>query len=78
MARAGLAHGDLSPYNILVHNGRLVLIDLPQVVDVVTNPRGREFLVRDVRNVAKWFGARGLDVDPDDLAGDLLADAGVR
>jgi len=78
MARAGLAHGDLSPYNILVHHGRLVLIDLPQVVDVVTNPQGRDFLVRDVRNVAKWFGARGLDADPDDLAGDLLADAGVR
>jgi RIO kinase 1 len=78
MARAGLAHGDLSPYNILVHDGRLVLIDLPQVVDVVTNPQGRDFLVRDVRNVAKWFGARGLDVDPDDMAGDLLADAGVR
>ena len=41
MARAGYAHGDLSAYNILVHDGRLVIIDLPQVVDVVANPRGR-------------------------------------
>jgi RIO kinase 1 len=40
LARCGLAHGDLSPYNILVQDGRLVLIDLPQVVDVVANPRG--------------------------------------
>src|SRR5262249_60195966 len=39
MARAGLAHGDLSAYNLLVHDGRLVIIDLPQVVDVVTNPQ---------------------------------------
>jgi RIO kinase 1 len=78
LSRAGLAHGDLSPYNILVHHGRLVLIDLPQVVDVVANPQGRDFLLRDVRNVAKWFGARGLEIDADSLAADLLADAGVR
>ena len=40
MARAGFAHGDLSAYNLLVHDGRLVVIDLPQIVDVVANPRG--------------------------------------
>ncbi len=52
LARAGLAHGDLSPYNLLVHRDRLVIIDLPQVVDVVANPQGREFLARDVRVVS--------------------------
>jgi RIO kinase 1 len=78
LARGGLAHGDLSPYNLLVHQGRLVLIDLPQVVDVVINPQGRDFLVRDVRNVAKWFGARGLDPHVDELCEQLLYDAGVR
>ena len=36
LARDGLAHGDLSAYNLLVHDGRLVMIDLPQVVDVIT------------------------------------------
>ena len=41
LARAGYAHGDLSPYNILVHEGRLVIIDLPQIVDVVANPQGK-------------------------------------
>ena len=40
LARAGLAHGDLSPYNLLVHDGRVVAIDLPQVVDLVSNPAG--------------------------------------
>ena len=39
MARDGLAHGDLSAYNLLVWDGRVVMIDLPQVVDVVANPR---------------------------------------
>ncbi|WP_407676318.1 serine protein kinase RIO [Plantactinospora alkalitolerans] len=81
LARAGLAHGDLSPYNLLVHDGRLVLIDLPQVVDVVANPSGREFLTRDVRVVATWFAARGLSgdlVDPGVLTERLLREAGMR
>jgi RIO kinase 1 len=79
LARCGLAHGDLSAYNILVHNGRLVLIDLPQVVDVIANPHGPGFLTRDARNVANWFAARGLsDVDTDQLVKELLAEAGIR
>jgi RIO kinase 1 len=77
LARAGLAHGDLSPYNVLVHDAHLVLIDLPQVVDVVINPRGASFLARDVSVMAKWFTARGLSVDADALIADLLVDAGI-
>ena len=60
LARHGLTHGDLSAYNLLVHDGRLVLIDLPQVVDVIGNPQGPEFLARDVRRVGEWFAAHGL------------------
>jgi RIO kinase 1 len=60
IAREGHAHGDLSAYNLLVHEGRLVIIDVPQIVDVIANPRGRSFLERDVRNVGAWFVARGL------------------
>ncbi len=60
LARLGLAHGDLSAYNLLVHRGRLVMIDLPQVVDVIANPGGPGFLDRDAANVAAWFTARGL------------------
>jgi RIO kinase 1 len=78
MARAGFAHGDLSPYNILVQDGRLVLIDLPQIVDVIANPQGRDFLIRDANNVAKWFAARGLDVSGEDLANDLIFEANIR
>ncbi|MGI5244287.1 serine protein kinase RIO [Dactylosporangium sp. CA-139066] len=78
LARSGLAHGDLSPYNLLVHGDRLVLIDLPQVVDVVINPGGADFLARDVTNVARWFTGKGLAVDPEPLIVELLHDAGVR
>jgi RIO kinase 1 len=60
LAARGLAHGDLSAYNLLVHQGRLIMIDLPQVVDVIANPQGTEFLDRDASNVARWFSARGL------------------
>ena len=60
LARDGLAHGDLSAYNLLVHDGRLVMIDLPQVVDVIANPRGAFFLSRDAENVGRWFAAHGL------------------
>jgi RIO kinase 1 len=78
LARAQVAHGDLSPYNLLVHDGRLVLIDLPQIVDVIANPQGGEFLARDVRNVARWFTARGLQVDADELTERLYVEAGLR
>ncbi len=60
LARDGLAHGDLSAYNLLVCGGRLVMIDLPQVVDVIANPRGASFLTRDAENIGRWFTARGL------------------
>lgn len=81
LAEAGLAHGDLSAFNLMVHDGRLVLIDLPQIVDVVANPRGREFLERDVRNVSAWFSGRGLPseiADPAALIEMLLEVAGLR
>jgi RIO kinase 1 len=78
LARAQVAHGDLSPYNTLVHEGRLVLIDLPQIVDVIANPQGGDFIARDVRNVAAWFTSRGVQVDADDLIERLLFEAGLR
>ncbi|QFZ22669.1 kinase [Saccharothrix syringae] len=81
MASAGLAHGDLSAFNLMVHDGRLVVIDLPQVVDLAANPRGPEFLERDVRNVAGWFTGRGLPpelAEPREVTEALLDEAGLR
>ena len=76
LAGVGFAHGDLSAYNLLVHHGRLVVIDVPQVVDLFANPQGPSYLERDCANVCKWFAARGLDTpELDHLFGDLMAEA---
>ena len=75
LAAAGQAHGDLSAYNLLVDSGRVVLIDLPQVVDIISNPNGVEFLQRDCRNVCTWFASRGVVRDPDELFGELVGHA---
>jgi RIO kinase 1 len=75
LVRAGLVHGDLSPYNILAAGDRLVIIDLPQVVDLVGNAAGFDFLLRDCTNVCGWFTRRGHEVDAQDLFGDLMAHA---
>jgi RIO kinase 1 len=60
LAQAGLTHGDLSPYNVLVTDSGCVVIDLPQVVDLVANPQGAQFLSRDCRNIADFFARRGV------------------
>jgi RIO kinase 1 len=79
LARVGYAHGDLSAFNMLVHRGRLVLIDLPQIVDLVANPQGASYLERDCRNVCNWFASRGLKTPEfDHLFGDLIAEAVAR
>ncbi|SDR76042.1 RIO kinase 1 [Nocardioides scoriae] len=75
LARHGLVHGDLSAYNVLAAGERLVVIDLPQVVDLVANPAGPDFLLRDCTNVCRWFRSRGLPVDEHELYADLLAHA---
>lgn len=73
LGELGLVHGDLSPYNVLVDprsaEEDLVVIDVPQVLDLVANPHGEEFLRRDCRNVCTWLAAHGADprlADPED------------
>jgi RIO kinase 1 len=78
LARDGLAHGDLSAYNLLMHDGRLVMIDLPQVVDVIANTGGDRYLTRDAENIGRWFTAHGLEgvsPEPADLPGLLRREA---
>ena len=76
MAQAGFVHGDLSAYNILAAGPRLVIIDLPQVIDLAGNAGGLDFLMRDCTNVCTWFRSKGLDdADEHALFGDLVAHA---
>ena len=74
LARAGYAHGDLSPYNLLVHEGRVVVIDLPQIVDAIANPNGVGLLHRDCVNIAEWFTRKRVEVDAEELFAELLGE----
>ncbi len=56
MLCAGLVHGDLSEYNVLVDEHGPVIIDLPQAVDAAGNNNAERMLIRDVDNMAATFG----------------------
>jgi RIO kinase 1 len=56
MLCAGIVHGDLSEFNILMSADGPVIIDLPQAVDAAGNNNARDMLERDVRNLSDYFG----------------------
>ena len=57
MLCAGVIHGDLSEYNILVGADGPVIIDLPQAIDAAGNSNAAEMLERDVINLRSYFSA---------------------
>lgn len=62
MLCAGVVHGDLSEFNVLVGDDGPVIIDLPQAVDASSNPNAKKLLLRDVANlqrfVTRWVPGR--------------------
>ncbi len=56
MLAAGVIHGDLSEFNILLAADGPVIIDLPQAVDAAGNNHAQRMLLRDVQNLANFFG----------------------
>jgi RIO kinase 1 len=56
MLRAGVVHGDLSEFNILLAADGPVIIDLPQAVDAAGNNHAQRMLLRDVGNLSAFFG----------------------
>lgn len=74
MVSEGIAHGDLSVYNLLWWAGQVWFIDFPQAVDIAANPQGLSYVHRDVANVCEWFARRGVAAaeDPDARFAELL------
>jgi RIO kinase 1 len=73
LTAAGIAHGDLSAYNLLWWDERLWFIDFPQSIDIAANLQGLDFLHRDVLNICEWFERRGLVIDAEEVFADVLS-----
>lgn len=56
MLCAGVVHGDLSEFNVLVDEYGPVIIDLPQAVDASANNNAKVMLGRDVENITNYYG----------------------
>lgn len=56
MLCAGLVHGDLSEFNVLVDNYGPVIIDLPQAVNPAANNHAQRLLERDINNMTQFYG----------------------
>jgi len=69
--KAGLVHGDFSPYNIMWHNDNPVVIDVGQAV-VQSHPKSQEFLVRDVTRLVEWANKAGVEVELAEAMYDVL------
>lgn len=71
MLCAGLIHGDLSEYNILVDADGPVIIDLPQAVDAAGNNHAKAMLARDIANLAEYFSQYAPELADTDYAGEI-------
>jgi RIO kinase 1 len=78
MLAAGRVHGDLSAYNILYWDGRLTLIDFPQVVSPEGNRNAYSLFSRDMQRVCEYFIQQGVPLDPAGLARELWTAHGYR
>ena len=63
MLEHNLIHGDLSAYNILYWEGKITLIDFPQVTDSRTNTEAYAILLRDITRICEYFGRQGVWCD---------------
>ncbi|HET7795828.1 MAG TPA: RIO1 family regulatory kinase/ATPase, partial [Rhizobacter sp.] len=73
MLAAGVVHGDLSEFNILLGESGPVIIDLPQAVDAAGNNHAQAMLARDVINLKNFFGQFAPELLATDYAREIWA-----
>ena len=73
MLAAGVIHGDLSEFNILLAADGPVIIDLPQAVDAAGNNHAQRMLLRDVQNLANFFGRFAPELATTDYGAEIWA-----
>ena len=73
MLGAGVVHGDLSEFNILLASDGPVIIDLPQAVDAAGNNHAKRMLLRDVNNLRDFFGGFAPDLLSTDYGHEIWA-----
>lgn len=75
LAELGLVHGDYSTYNLLWHRGRVVLIDVPQMLELKASRGARELLERDVRSLMMSFRRLRVEADEGEVRRAVMAAA---
>lgn len=73
MLCAGLIHGDLSEFNVLVDDYGPVIIDLPQAVDASANNNARAMLTRDIQNITDYYAQFAPDLQNNRYAKEMWA-----
>jgi RIO kinase 1 len=71
MLCAGLVHGDLSEFNVLLDEYGPVIIDLPQAVDAAANNHAEDMLERDVNNMTSYYAQFAPELSGTDYAGEI-------
>lgn len=61
--KAGIVHGDLSEYNVMVWDNKHYIIDVSQAVPI-THPNAADLLQRDIRNIVRFFKSVGVSTPP--------------
>jgi len=64
--KAGVVHGDISAFNVLIHKNKPYLIDLSQGV-LIEHPNALDFLKRDIHNMVSYFKRFNISADENEI-----------